>query len=114
MTVKASELLPVVVQLAKDKPDTKARCKYFEPDATPCCIVGHGLAALGTEATPFLASSDLNQWTGVYELAVEGQIISDDEKAMDLLYMIQLKQDRGSTWGEALAIAEGINYKEEG
>lgn len=98
----------MVIQLAKDKPDTKSECRYFDTHAynAPCCIVGHGLAALGVDVQPFASDSELNAWTSVDGLPDAGCLEMDDEVALLRLYNIQARQDKGDTWGEALTYAE--------
>lgn len=104
--IKASELLPVVVELANLRPDMESGCFYFKDDGQPCCIVGHGLAALGADPAHYLNTGHLNDQTPVLELAqLFEEIEDDDNAALKALDSIQRYQDKGKTWGEALALS---------
>lgn len=103
--IKATELLQAVIKLAEKKPDGSARCRYFGSDGNPCCIVGHGMAALGVSGAPFLADDELNAWRSVNELPAEGYLEADSPTAVKVLNDIQMYQDRDHTWGVALEMA---------
>lgn len=113
MTIAATELLKTVLELAAEAPDTKARCRYFNDDATPCCIVGQGLAKHGIDrdalkahgAENFRDWTDMNQWSPVRSPKVQSLFTLDtaeDRIALELLSDIQNKQDKGAPWSVAV------------
>lgn len=110
MTLTATELLNTVLELAAEAPDTKARCRYFNDDATPCCIVGQGLAKHGIDRDTFKAHGeafdrdweDMNKWTPVSSPWIQNLFVVDDMGALEELSDIQTKQDKGAPWSVAV------------
>lgn len=106
MAITATQLLETVEHLAETFPETTSSCKYFNDDNTPCCIVGHALVAHGITAKTFEQHGDfdeLNVWTSVQGgILCELGVTEDDKDAVNRLAGIQLQQDNGKTWGEAL------------
>lgn len=87
-----------------------ARCKYFENDGTPSCIVGHVLARYGLTLEEL---TDVhNAWTTPAKLLDLG-LISTTPRVIELLAVAQGKQDFGSPWrvalDNALSRTEGLN-----
>ncbi|EHB47630.1 hypothetical protein MycrhDRAFT_5756 [Mycolicibacterium rhodesiae JS60] len=111
----ASELLNTVIELGTEQPDTKAKCRYFNPNATPCCIVGHafekhGITQQTLKEVPGVTYENLNRWSSIQASRILDLVgvDSDDPAAVSKLGAIQLAQDTGSTWGEALTLVTGI------
>jgi hypothetical protein len=75
-------------------------CAYFDPEtAAPSCGIGHVLARHG------LTYDDLgylNIETNVENL-VDEEVLSADERTVELLSAFQSFQDVGTPWGKALA-----------
>lgn len=115
MSVTATALKARVIELAEEFPETLRECRYFNEDSTPCCIVGKGMADLGIDSHEFLYgdySGDLNDGTSIRVLAHHEYptlpviVENDDDEALEFLQEMQGYQDRGRTWGEALALLE--------
>ena len=111
MTITAKDILDTVIKLAKEHPDTVAECLYFNDDKTPCCIVGHAFYEHGITAdtlaeiaeTKYCDYEDLNRWTSI-RTGILGYVGIENEEtdAVTALERIQLAQDCGDTWGDAV------------
>lgn len=82
---------------------------FYEWDGKPSCIVGHVLAELGA-SIGVLRHLDTRQTAGIKasRQALSEQNIFTTSAAIDILHVAQYVQDRGSSWGEALADAEQV------
>lgn len=107
----ATQILETVVSLAKEAPYTRAECRYFNEDKTPCCIVGGAFEKHGITHDTFVEISergersyeDLNQWTGIScDIFGYVGVEVDSQDALDKLAEIQIAQDTGSSWKEAV------------
>ena len=113
----ATEILDTVIKLAKEHPDTVADCLYFNDDKTPCCIIGHAFYEHGITADTLAEIAersdcgeydDLNRWTGINRRILEYVGIEDEETdAVTALERIQVAQDCGYPWGDAVKGALG-------
>jgi hypothetical protein len=88
--------------------DGRTICVYFNPDATPSCLVGHVLAGVGVTLDDLDGFIDrdgyrvsLNTDQAVNDL-VEHGFIQVDPKTEQLLATAQTAQDHGAPWGDAL------------
>lgn len=108
-------LQPVLGVLPNGDPDT--RCAYFDPvDKTPSCVIGHLLARHGVGADDLVLSepveykgmryTDLNTDAGVRVLAHAG-VIEIDRLGVEILEDVQVAQDCGIPWGQAVQSALG-------
>jgi hypothetical protein len=78
-------------------------CVYFKQGCASC-LIGRGLAALGVK---FEDISEYNNQTQIDSLVVE-LFRSDlvNVKSLDWLLEVQSQQDKGVSWGEAVARAD--------
>ncbi len=104
------------------------QCSYFEPEnrgshepheaewSTPSCIIGHYFKDLGIDSVGELASQT-NRSTACNELhfrqissllRINGNFDFTDD-AVDYLRNVQINQDTGETWGDAVRIAKGYD-----
>ena len=77
-------------------PEHRDACYYFETDGQPACIVGHVLHQNGYDGPDPVGD--------VHRVREVGVLACDEEAAL-LLGYAQTFQDRGSSWGEAVASA---------
>lgn len=101
MMIKASFLARAVEAVALEQPDTTApACVYFL-DNEPCCVVGHGMARLKVDPSPFSIDDELNTQTPVDELREWDVLEEDSSSAMVFLRDMQRYQDAGFSFGES-------------
>lgn len=105
--IKVSKVLKRVEKLGKKHPKRMRSFVYFKDNSKPCCIVGHALRDLGVNVKSFLEDVDLNSSTDVKELFLyhsdELGLKIDSVEKLVRLKEIQVRQDAGYTWGEAVA-----------
>lgn len=91
---------------AEDEVDT---CRNFK-DGQPSCIVGHVFARLGVTyelAVAAAMNGSMGAYSSIRNLGSYGWTDwTFSPEAQNALTSAQSWQDRGSTWGEALAAAE--------
>ena len=75
-------------------------CKYVLDDGTPACIVGDALVRSGADPKQLMRDTDAIEITNELWL---GGILNISLKVSMALYVAQGAQDRGKTWGTALA-----------
>lgn len=78
-----------------------AGCVYYR-DGLPVCLVGQVFAQIGVER-PLEGCTVVEQRPEILSLF--------DEEALEFLQEVQIEQDAGHPWGEAVRIAE--NYLKE-
>ena len=105
--IKASEIRDTVRRLGLEYPETKRECRYFNPDGTPCCLVGTALAIHGMEPDTFLAELEFNRFTNVsnlfHDYADKFGLLNDlTDEEFTRLAVAQKRQDQGDIWGQAV------------
>lgn len=78
-------------------------CVYFNTDGRPSCIVGHMLSDDHVDSSLFVDESGNRQIINTSEVVVLG--VFADERAAAFLSSLQMHQDKGATWAEALRLA---------
>lgn len=81
----------------------KGPCLYFTDDGEPACIVGFVLSKLGVKQSDLrgsIFSADVvNEWQDKVHF---------DTEAVHVLRVVQIRQDAGDTWGEAVRQGEQV------
>lgn len=104
--VTASALAEAVVEVANERPDyvyevPNSGICLFQVDGKPSCIVGHALARLG-------APAELLETLDAEELSIDPAFVEvealkcDVDREVEFLQRVQLLQDGGTPWGEAV------------
>ena len=78
--------------------EPRSRCLYVH-DGQPGCIVGHVLHRAGVSVEGLAGVED---WTPLDHEVVPQFCGWAAEPALELLAAVQVEQDAGATWGEAL------------
>ncbi len=73
------------------------KCRYFESDGSPSCIVGHVLADHGYTFDPESFRNKVNV------IGIRSIVITSDAVAYGLLDA-QVTQDQGETWEQAVEV----------
>lgn len=84
-------------------------CVYANEDGTPSCLVGHVIHRLDPEVFKRLAKDEAESGSQVaLDLIPAGYIPEGfwEESAEHAMQEVQIHQDIGRTWGEALKTAE--------
>lgn len=123
-TFKSSAVIAEVRKIAAEQPDFNysefygksnsftgektATCVYFDDDclaedSTGKCIVGKALENLGVDSAIF--TNDFNLNNSIVSV-LDGIIEFESENDRYWLREVQLKQDDGSTWGDAVEAAD--------
>lgn len=92
------------VELAGEGYYHPGQCRYLLNDGTPACIVGRMLA----KNTDWFKDSIKDGNNGLRIANLLNDLGKDDlftSEAREFLYHLQLNQDLGSQWGEALSMA---------
>jgi hypothetical protein len=97
------KLAATVRKLAADNPDTTRACSYLAEDSAgieqPHCIVGCAFAEHGISTQQLLDA----EGRGVRELLQNQELSNDEANLVEWISGVQLRQDRGLTWSEAIA-----------
>lgn len=95
-------LKEVVYKVGEDYvyPHKDQICMYFERQA-PSCIVGHVLDHEGVTHADIRSKNE----NGVVSLIESNIIEPEDQRVVDLLEQVQMHQDNGIPWGDALTKA---------
>lgn len=76
--------------------ETGNSCVYVNNDGSPSCLIGHALMRCGTEAEFF---EGINRDP---VSVIEHLFSSMSESVLESMFVAQLAQDHGETWGQAL------------
>lgn len=96
---------PKYVYINPDGQEAGAGAMCFYADTVrnaPSCAVGHVLHAHGVSIDD-LRMVEMEDSHGALLSLKEDEVLVYENRAMDLLYGIQLMQDRGMTWADSLA-----------
>lgn len=108
-----SKLMAAVREVAVEQPDfiyseSDTGCVYVR-DGQPSCIVGHAAWRLGIIDASFEDSVDENRSgveTFLREMGSDGPQDPDYWYGVEFLTGVQEKQDEGTPWAEAVALAD--------
>jgi len=91
--------------------DVHDGCFYSDANGSPSCIAGHVFKRLAPEAFVKIAGSEVSGNSFTVRVAFDRYDLGDiDGPECLVLRSAQVSQDRGETWGDALARA-GEVYK---
>ncbi|MBS4102461.1 hypothetical protein [Tsukamurella paurometabola] len=109
MKPKFEDVEREIRRLAHEHPDRKTHPQYTKSSGEPCCIFGHALNNLGVPIATLIEFDRQNE-DGFGELpeVAAGDTLSPDSRREDRMWAneVQLSQDLGATWGEAVDKAD--------
>lgn len=79
-------------------------CMYVH-DGQPSCLVGHVLYRHGVSIKDLVDREFLSAWE------VAAGLVASDEKTRQFLEAVQVAQDKGTTWNQA--VDQGVKFVEE-
>lgn len=92
-------------------PRVRGRCLYADGEGGPSCLVGHVINRLDPQAFDKVAQCERDRETRTATNLISSEFLDSDFWTHDAewaMHIIQLRQDEGAPWGEALACAEDL------
>lgn len=82
-----------------------ACCRYFAPDGSPACLVGYVISETVDRSHLDMVEIEAQHALDAFSVLYNWGALAVEERTAEMLYRAQELQDKGISWGEAVAAA---------